>query len=689
MSTSPDPSGTPFRSPSSYLDIRRMAGLALSPDGSSLVVTVSELNPARTKYVSSLWAIDPAGVTAPRRLTRAGTGDSSPTFAADGDLLFRRAASAEEGAPSAVWALSSRGGEPRRLVHRGGGVSSVVAASEAPTVLVTGSVLGDVDRDEFLRTLRKDSAVTAVLHSGYPVRYWDADLGPERTHLFVGSVDGPDATDVPLTSLTPAPGGSTGGGEYRDTGADVAPDGSFVVATRKVSGADASTRQVLVRLDTAGGAATVLVDDEEADVASPVVSRDGTRVAYLRESRPSPDTAPRVDLFVLDLATGTTEQWAPGWDRWPTSATWTADSTALLVTADDGGRAPIFVVTPDSATILTPGEHAYTDVRAAPDGDVAYAMQASYRVPPHPVRIDLSTGEVAALHVPVDLPELPGTLEDVSTVTDDGTTVRAWLALPEGTSADWPAPLVLWAHGGPLGSWNTWSWRWNPWMLVAQGYAVLMPDPALSTGYGQDFVQRGWGRWGKEPYTDLMAVTDAVEARDDIDSTRTAMMGGSFGGYMANWIAGHTDRFRAIVSHAGLWALDQFGPTTDDASYWAQEMTPEMAFENSPHLYVADISTPMLVIHGDKDYRVPVGEALRLWWELLSESATATDAEGETVHRFLYFPDENHWILSPQHTAVWYGAVHAFLSEHVLGQPAPMPEILAARPGKLTDPEEN
>ncbi|ELB90741.1 dipeptidyl aminopeptidase [Rhodococcus wratislaviensis IFP 2016] len=234
----------------------------------------------------------------------------------------------------------------------------------------------------------------------------------------------------------------------------------------------------------------------------------------------------------------------------------------------------------------------------------------------------------------------------------------------------------MWVHGGPLGSWNTWSWRWNPWLLVARGYAVLLPDPALSTGYGQEFVERGWGKWGKAPFTDLMAITDAAVALPEIDEKRTAAMGGSFGGYMANWIAGHTDRFKAIVTHASLWALDQFGPTTDAAWYWQREMTPEMAVENSPHLYVADIVTPMLVIHGDKDFRVPIGEGLRLWFELLSESGLPADDDGRTEHRFLYFPDENHWILTPQNAKVWYQVVLSFLSEHVRGEDVALPEIL-------------
>lgn len=155
------------------------------------------------------------------------------------------------------------------------------------------------------------------------------------------------------------------------------------------------------------------------------------------------------------------------------------------------------------------------------------------------------------------------------------------------------------------------------------------------------------GRLGEAPYTDLMAATDAAIADPRVDGARTAVMGGSFGGYMANWIAGHTDRFDAIVTHASLWALDQFGGTTDGAYWWAREMTPDMAERNSPHRFVEHIATPMLVIHGDKDYRVPIGEGLRLWYELLTKSRLPADDAGDGPHRFLYFPSENHWVLAP------------------------------------------
>ena len=184
-------------------------------------------------------------------------------------------------------------------------------------------------------------------------------------------------------------------------------------------------------------------------------------------------------------------------------------------------------------------------------------------------------------------------------------------------------------------------------------------------------------RWGAEPYTDLMAITDAVEARADIDATRTAAMGGSFGGYMANWVATQTgDRFRCIVTHASLWNLDSMGATTDNTE-WREAMGPSQAAVYSPHRFVDRIQVPMLVIHGDKDYRVPIGEGLRLWYELLAKSGLPAAEDGSTEHRFLYFPHENHWILTPQHAKVWYEVVQAFLAEKVLGEdPKPLPKEL-------------
>ncbi|CAN5844078.1 S9 family peptidase [soil metagenome] len=656
---------TPFDDLDDYLALPRVAGLAVSADGSRVVTTIAELNAKRTEFVRSVWELDPAGRQPARRLTRGAKGESSPTFTADGDLLFvaARPTDDDDKPPAALWRLPAAGGEAEELLALPGGVSAVRTARAAARTVIAAPLLPsatDIDDDRRLRKLRKDNAISAVLHTGYPVRYWDHDLGPDEPHLL--DANGRDGAP---RDLTPSPGGA-----LREAAYDISGDGSFAVASWRVPGPGASLRSVLVRIDLATGTREVIADDPGADLENPAIAPDGASVAYTRESFSSPQRAPRITLRRLVFGAEPVPV-ADAWDRWPASVTWTHDGSALLVTADDAGRSPVFLVElAGQVTALTSDDFAYTDVTSANDGAV-YALRSSYAAPPHPVRID-TDGTVAALPC-VDLPALPGSLTEV---TADAVPVRSWLVLPRDAS---PAPLLLWIHGGPLGSWNAWSWRWNPWLLAARGYAVLLPDPALSTGYGQDFIQRGWGAWGGPPFDDLMAATDAACAHPRVDETRTAAMGGSFGGYMANWVAGHTDRFAAIVTHASLWALDQFGATTDASYYWLREMTKEMAEDNSPHRFVGQISTPMLVIHGDKDYRVPIGEALRLWFELLTESGLPAAADGSSAHRFLYFPSENHWVLSPQHAKIWYQVVTAFLIEHVLGETGPaiaLPETL-------------
>ena len=661
---------TAFDNLDDYLALPRVSGLAVSADGSRVVTTVAEINDTCTEYVSAIWEIDPAGERPARRLTRGSTGESTPAFTADGDVLFVSARPTAENSvradkpPPSLWRLPADGGEAVEVLSMPGGISMVRTARNADAAVVRAPLLPaarDVDDDRRLRDMRKASQVDAILHSGYPIRFWDKDIGPDEPHLF-------DATG---RDLTPQPGGALREAGFDTAQFDISADGRFLVTTWRVAGPGPTERSVLIRVDLASNERRVIADDPDAELEHPAISPDGSAIAFIRETISTPDCAPRMTLQLLRFGEQSRSV-AHEWDRRPTSLTWSSDGTSLVVTADQGGRAPIFLIELSTSTVtqLTDDDFAYTDVVAAPGG-VLFALRSSYAAPPHPVRIDPS-GAVTLLPC-VDLPALPGSLTDVTAAAADGTVVRSWLVLPEDAA---PAPLLLWIHGGPLSSWNSWSWRWNPWLLAAKGYAVLLPDPALSTGYGQEFIQRGWGAWGGAPFDDLMAATDAACAHPRIDATRIAAMGGSYGGYMANWIAGHTDRFAAIVTHASLWALDQFSPTTDHAYYWRREMTPAMTAANSPHRFVRRIATPMLVIHGDKDYRVPIGEGLRLWYELLANSALPAGEDGSSPHRFLYFPSENHWVVVPQHTKIWYQVVIAFLAEHVLGESAELPEML-------------
>jgi dipeptidyl aminopeptidase/acylaminoacyl peptidase len=670
---------TPFHDLDRYVALRRLSGLLLAPDGSRLVAAAQQLSPDRKKYLTSLWEIDPTGVDPARRLTRGATGEAGPAFLPDGSLLFvsrRPDAEAEDSKDdkAALWLLPAAGGESRQVAARPGGIAGVAVAATAGTTVVLAPTLPaakTAEEDGDLRKARADSAVSAILHEGYPIRYWDHDLGPDELRLFAADAPAADDGRLELRDLTPEPGRA-----LDECGYDVSADGATVVTTWQVPAGGGDSRDDLVAIDTASGDRRTLASDPAYDFAAPRVSPDGRFVACVRELRSTTEEPPDSTLWLVSLDSGQGRDLTAGLDLWPHEPRWSPDGRTVYFTADELGHSPVFAVDVDSGEVrrLT-ASGAYAAVQPAPDGRSLYALRAAVDAPLAVVRlvVDEVDQEPVLLRGPDEAPVVPGTLTEVTTTAADGSALRAWLVLPEDASANTPAPLLLWIHGGPLSSWNAWSWRWNPWLMAAQGYAVLLPDPALSTGYGRDFVRRGWGRWGEEPFTDLMTVTDAALRRDDIDTERVAAMGGSFGGYMANWVAGHTDRFKAIVTHASLWALDQFGPTTDVASYWFRELTPERSLANSPHLSADRITTPMLVIHGDRDYRVPIGEGLRLWWEL---NRRHEGDPAELPHRFLYFPDENHWVLTPNHAKVWYETVFAFLAWHVEGKPWERPELL-------------
>ncbi|MGY1806797.1 S9 family peptidase [Blastococcus sp. SYSU D00669] len=680
------PAPSPFHRLADFVALPRIGGLALSRDGRRLAISVQTLDPEGKKWQSAIWEVDPEGRGDARRLTRSAPGESSPAWAPDGSLLFTSArpdpgAANGDGEPrAALWSLPSGGGEARPVLTRGAGIGGfAVAADSGDVAVVVPTMPGAVDGegDDARRKERKDAGVSAVLHESYPVRHWDHDLGPAAPHvLWLGPVPAEPTAGSPveapeLRDLTPDARPPLGSGDE----IALSPDGRLLARSEDVPDGPAGRRLRLLLTDTSTGAARVLVDDALADVYGARFSPDGSTVVCVREAMSTYSEPPDYTLLLVDVGTGRATELTEGFDRWPSAPQFSADGSAVYFLADDDGRHAVFRVGLDGGQpVRLTGDGAYSDLQVARDGSALYALRSAYDSPAVPVRLD----PAAERQDPVVLPSpgavgpLPGRLEEVEATAADGSRVQSWLVLPEGASAENPAPLLLWIHGGPLMSWNSWSWRWCPWVLAARGYAVLLPNPALSQGFGQDFVRRGWGEWGGAPYTDLMAAVDAAEQRPDIDETRTAAMGGSFGGYMANWVATQTDRFRAIVTHASLWDLDAFTGTTDAAYYWEKEWgdplrEPKRYEQNSPHRFADAIRTPMLVIHGDKDYRVPIGEALRLWYDLQKRGIPS---------KFLYFPDENHWVLTPGNAAVWYETVIAFLAEHVLGQEWQRPQLV-------------
>jgi dipeptidyl aminopeptidase/acylaminoacyl peptidase len=669
----------PFADLEAFAGLSRLGGHWLSRDGGRVVVGLATRDTKQDRYVTGLWEVDPAGGRPARRLTRSAQGESDAAFTPTGDLLFvsaRPDLATEAEDVAALWLLPAGGGEARVVFGPPGGVRRVVVGANG-TVVVGVSVLpsaADLAEDRELRTRRKDAKVSVILHEQFPVRFWNHDLGPDRLRLFAGRIDG-DLTagdaELDLTDLT----GDVGAALDDECTWDVTPDGATVV-TAWATPEQVGTRHTVVAIDVATRQRRVLADDSGHEFGAPRVSPDGRRVAMEVARRLSPQEPDDRWLAVVDVAGSDVTPVARDWDRWPVAPIWTPDGAALVVHADDDGRAPAWRVDVNSGAVtrLTPDHGHYTDLAITPDGRWLHACRNAVDSPPAPVRIALDgSNTIEPLRGPAAAPTLPGSLTEVVTTGEDGVRVRGWLVVPHGAGKDTPAPLLLKIHGGPTMSANRWAWASNPWVYAAHGYAVLMPDPGLSTGYGLDFIRRGWGDWGGAPFTDLMRITDATLERDDIDATRTGAVGASFGGYMANWIAGHTDRFAAIVSHASIWNVTQSMDVGDVAHYFHQETTYEAADAMSPHHSVDSITTPMLITHGDKDYRVPIGEAMKLWFDLLSRTKAA---DGSTPHKFLFYPTENHFVTSPNHGMIWHAAVLAFFDHHVRGMEWRRPELL-------------
>jgi dipeptidyl aminopeptidase/acylaminoacyl peptidase len=679
MSAATSPPPPPAFDADALLALPRVAGLAVSPDGERLVVGIAELADDGTRYRTALWAVDPTGTTPARRLTRSGKGEAAPVFAPDGRLLFtsaRPTPDGEDAETARLWALPADGGEAVAVAAPPAGVAGVAVARDASTIILRtavhpGAQTWEEDRER--EKARTDAKVNAQLITHYPARFWDRWIGPRQARLFAASLPASDDA-AEWRDVTPDPGF-----DLEEQGFALTPDGRTAVLTRSREEADPrdlASDLVAIDLDVDGTpmGERVLLSLPRVELGAPAVSPDGSRVAVIRRPLGGPDDAPDTTLVVLDLAGGAPTDVLPGFDRWPGAPVWTPDGSALLFAADDDGRTLPFRVDLGSGDVTRlADEGAWSELTPSPDGRVLYAVRSDVAAAPHVVGLDLGTGAVRVLHDPVAaVGPVLGRVERIETTAEDGARVPGWLVLPEGAGADDPAPLVVFIHGGPLNSWTGWHWRWSPHVLTARGYAVLLPDPALSTGYGLDHVRRGWGRWGAEPYTDILALTDAAEARADVDASRTAAMGGSFGGYMANWVAGHTDRFDAIVTHASLWNLEAFHGATDLGPWWENEFgdrytEPERYREWSPHRFVAEIATPMLVIHGERDFRVPVGEGLALWTDLQRHGVESA---------YLHFPDEHHWILKPQHARLWYATVLGFLGEHVLGETWERPDLL-------------
>ncbi len=667
-----EPAAAASLDPLRLTQLRRVASLAVSPCGTWAAAAVARLDADDAKYVHELWRVDLIDPSKPAvALTRGPTDDRAPHFRADGSLGFLSNRNPRDGKPedgdderAQVWILPAGGGEPGPLTDEPLGVKAFRFAERADRLLVIADVLQGVAHDEQRQSAadRKQHGPSALHYSHTPTRFWDHWVPEAAPHLIAYGAEGADRRD-----LTPS-----ASDEHREAAFDVSADGRYAVITRRRLAPDRMHDQALLLVDLDSGEHQLLGLSPRTELSQPHFSPEGGRIACTRYVR-SRHGFGRPELWLFDVRSDDELAVAPEWEGFPRLWGWDRSGSWLIAGADCAGEVPVFRIGAESGRVervteLSAGG-SHDQLTAIPGSDALAGLRHRLLHPPEPFIVPLqpdSTPELVA--------ELSGytesdgkalaSCETFSVPGADGDPVQAYLLRPAvHDRAGPPLPAVLWIHGGPWAQWaDAWHWRWNPLVLVSAGYAVVLPNPRGSTGFGQEFLEGVWGKWGAECYADVMAVTDAVARRPEIDGERMAAMGGSFGGYMTNWIGANTDRFRCLVTHASLFWISAFHGSTDIAPFWELQMgtsphrDPEKFDRFSPHKHIESWKSPTLVIHGERDYRVPISEALALF-----EALQGRGIESE----LLVFPDEGHWILRPRNIRVWYRTFLDFIGRHL------------------------
>jgi dipeptidyl aminopeptidase/acylaminoacyl peptidase len=513
---------------------------------------------------------------------------------------------------------------------------------------------------------RESSPIKARVLDRLLFRHWNTWKDGKRSHLFIVPVEGGQPKDLTPGDADVPPFSLGGPDDYA-----FSPDGREICFARTPERDEAlSTNSDLFVVSVDGSAPAKKLTTNPAADASPAYSPDGRFIAYRAQSRAGFESD-RWQLMVWERASGHTRSLTPDFDRMVESFAWTPDSQGLYVIAGEEARQPIFKVDARGGPVRKLlDSHTNDDLQVTPDGRRLVFSHQSLSAPADIFAVNSDgsglkqlTGVNRELLSQLDLQEP----ESVWFAGADGTRIQSWLIKPPRFDPAKKYPLLLAIHGGPQGVWgDAMSYRWNGQVFAANGYVVLMPNPRGSTTFGQKFLDEIREDWGGRVYEDLMKAVDHAVTLGYVDPNRLAAAGGSFGGYMVNWIAGKTGRFKCFVSHAGVFNLTSMYGVTEELWFpeWEFAGTPwtnRATYEKwSPHNLAENFKTPTLVIHGELDFRVPISEGFQLF--------TALQRLG-VPSKMLYFPDEGHWILKPANSQLWYKTFSDWLDKYLTNSP--------------------
>ena len=684
------------------MSLKRIGGPVVSPNGKWVLFAAVDVDLKENKRTSHLWVVSMAGGDA-HQLPSTPAGETGGRWSPDGKSYLYT--STVEGG-SQVWvsgfdsATGMPSGAPRKITSISTEADGAIWSPDGKNIVFTSDVYpGCVDdacnksKDE----AQTNSKVKAMVFEHLLFRHWNHYNSAKRSHLFVVSAEGGVAKD-----LTPgdhdAPPFSLGGPDPYA----ISPDGQELAFTSNWDevGATSTNNDIFV-VPITGGAPRKLSTSPGGD-SSPLYSPDGRWLAWRMQKRAGYESD-RFRLVVYDRKSGNITNLTEDFDQWVEGFVWSPDSKFIYFTSEKEGGAPIYQLNLQIAMaaprptqtgirkIEEMLEGVNDELSVSGDGKTLVFTQLSVRAPSEVYKMSLdplSYGTSAkndkvspitthtafrmnykaeqlshlndAVLAKVDMPPV----ESFWFAGAGGTKVQGFLLKPPKFTKEKKYPVKFLIHGGPQGQWgDEWSYRWNAELFAADGYVVIMVNPRGSTGYGQEFVDGVNKDWGGKPYIDLMNGLDYAEKTYPfIDKDRECALGASYGGYMINWILGHTTRFKCLVSHDGMFNTESAYGTTEELWFpeWEFGDTPWNNREGyrkwSPHLFAPQFKTPTLVVHGQLDYRLDVSEGFQLFTTLQRLKVPS---------KMLYFPDEGHWVLKPQNSQLWYKTVNGWVDGYL------------------------
>ena len=694
------------------MKLKRVAEPYLSPDGKWAAFGVTDVSLEANKKTNHIWIVPVAGGET-RQLTK-GKGEDNVRFSPDGkQILFI----AEPDGQSQVYVQgfdTSTGtltGEPRKLTSISTEATAALWSPDGKNILFVSAVWPEC-KDDACNKLRDEereaSKVKAQIFTHLLYRHWNAFGNGKRSHLFLQPIEGGTAVDLTPGDHDVPPFSLGGQDQY-----SFSPDGKEIAYASNLDEVEAmSTNTDIFVVPVTGGTPKKISTSPGAD-STPLYSPDGKYIAFRSQARAGYESdrfrlmlydrerAYRWDIsscLTIDKKTNKpvldeeTKREIPcgqkpylteltqGFDKWVGDVAWAPDSKAIYFTAEEKGDDPIyFVGLSGKPEQIVPGFNGSPAV--TPDGKTLVFDRMSVRFPNEIYKASWSQTTSSERGYDISVREANSHIETLTHINapildqvsmqplepfwftganDDK--VQGFIVKPPNFDASKKYPVKFLIHGGPQGAWgDDWSYRWNPELFAANGYVAIMINPRGSTGYGQAFIDAINGNWGGAPFEDLMKGLDYAEKTYPyIDKNRECALGASYGGYMANWLEGHTTRFRCIVSHDGMFnAVSAFGSTEELwFNTWEFKGTPwtnpELYKKWSPSSYVENFKTPMLVVHGQLDYRLDVSEGFQLFTALQLKKVPS---------KMLYFPDEGHWVLKPQNSQLWWKTVQDWVDQ--------------------------